>query len=262
MSSHAAPDTPNRSPSLTGKAALVTGGGRRIGRAIALALGRAGMRVAVHYNASSDEADQVTATLENLGVDACAFQTDLSDPDRVPSLMDEAWRWSGGLDLLVNNASIFPAGRLADISFSDVTLNMAVNAWAPLALTRSLWEHASSGETEASVVNLLDSRLTGGDPVHAAYYLSKATLSEVTRMAALEFAPLLRVNAVAPGPILSPEGEDAEYLRQRLDALPLKRWGGPSQVAEAVVYLASASFVTGQTVYVDGGQHLQPWGRS
>lgn len=245
---------------LTGQHALVTGAGRRLGREIALTLGDAGVNVAVHYNRSLEDAEGVRAELEVRGVRACTIQGDLADAAGLPSLLERAWEWSGGLDILVNNASIFPEGRLADVSFQDLTVNLAVNAWAPLALTRSLWRLANQSGGQSSVVNLLDSRLIGGDPLHAAYFLSKASLSEITRMAALEFAPAVRVNGVAPGPILSPEGKDTEYLRQRVEALPLRRWGGPEQIAQAVLYLSAAPFVTGQILFVDGGQHLQPWG--
>ncbi len=216
--------------------------------------------MAVHYNTSAGPAQEVCDHLTAAGTRAKAFQADLTDPGVGPRLMNAVWEWCGGVDVLVNNASIFPPGRLTDITFDNVVENMAVNAWAPLSLTRALWRRAASEERSGSVVNLLDSRLVGGDPVHAAYHISKVSLSEITRMAALEFAPTLTVNAVAPGPILSPEGKDAEYLRQRLEGLPLNRWGGAGQVAGAVLYLAAAPFVTGQTVFVDGGQHLDPWG--
>ena len=105
---------------------------------------------------------------------------------------------------------------------------------------------------------MLDSRIAGGDPLHAAYLVSKVALAEFTRASALSFAPALRVNAVAPGPILPPEGKDAEYLRLQIEQIPLRRYGGPATVAQAVAYLCQADFVTGQTIFVDGGHHLQP----
>jgi NAD(P)-dependent dehydrogenase (short-subunit alcohol dehydrogenase family) len=245
---------------LEGQVALVTGAGRRLGRAIASSLAQAGSSVAVHYNRSEAKARSLCEQLETSGVAAWAVQADLADPHGLDRLLAQAWDRAGRVDVLVNNASIFPENRLADIEFADVTNNMAVNAWAPLALTRALWRRCVDAERQASVVNLLDSRLVGGDPVHAAYFVSKVALAEITRASALEFAPTLRVNGVAPGPILPPEGKDAEYVRQRVEGLPLRRWGNPDQVAEAVVYLACADYVTGQTIFVDGGQHLQPWG--
>lgn len=246
---------------LDGQTALVTGGGKRLGRAISLALGRAGASVVVHYNRSAGEASEVCGALEGMGVRARSLQADLSSPERLEAMGAEAWDWTGGVDLLVNNASIFPSGRLKDMTFDSVTANMAVNAWAPFALTRALWARADAVDRHAAVVNLLDSRLVGGDPLHAAYFVSKSALAQLTTASALEFAPVLRVNAVAPGPILAPEDKTAEYLRQQLDRLPLQRGGGTDAIAEAVLYLATADFVTGQTIFVDGGQHLRPWDR-
>ena len=260
MSPSEAAPSPEGIDALAGRTVLVTGAGRRVGRAIALAMGEAGAHVAVHYNTSADPANEVCELLSEHGVEAKAFQADLSDPDVGTDLVDRVWGWAGGVDVLVNNASIFPPGRLSDLSRHDLARNVDVNAWAPFDLTRALFQRASVAGRAGSVVNLLDSRLVGGDPRHSGYYLSKVLIGELTRMCAIEFAPTLTVNGVAPGPILSPEGKDAEYLRQRLDALPLRRWGGPTQVAEAVRYLATAPFVTGQIVFVDGGQHLDPWG--
>lgn len=215
--------------------------------------------MAVHYHRSADEAGEVEDALLARGVRACRLQADLSSTEATEGLVDRAWDWSGGLDLLVNNASIFPERTLLELTLEDLVRNMTVNAWAPLVLTRTLWRRAEASGRTASVVNLTDSRLEGGDPYHAGYFLSKVALDALTRMTAREMAPVLRVNAVAPGPILPPEGAGAAYLRQPGDALPLGRPGSPFHVARTVVYLASSPFVTGQTVFVDGGQHLRPW---
>jgi len=248
----------NATRSLAGQIALVTGAGRRIGRAIALALGRRGASVVVHFNRSRPEADAVCNELTELGSRGWPVQADLSDPGDLSDLLTRAAEIAGEVDVLINSASIFPAGRLADIEFDDVTRNMAVNAWAPLSLTRDLWRRCERDGRKASVVNLLDSRLVGGDPLHAAYFVSKVALAEFTRASALAFSPLLRVNAIAPGPILPPEGKGAEYLRLQVDQIPLRRYGGPESVAHATSYLCEADFVTGQTLFVDGGYHLQP----
>jgi NAD(P)-dependent dehydrogenase (short-subunit alcohol dehydrogenase family) len=142
------------------------------------------------------------------------------------------------------------------MTLDDVTANMRVNAWAPFALLREMARRVSP-EMEASVVNLLDARIAGGDPHHAAYHLSKVMLAELTRLAAVEFAPDLRVNGVAPGPVIPPEDKDEHYLKGLIAQLPLNRQGSPDDVAAAVLYLATATFVTGQTLFVDGGQHLR-----
>lgn len=241
----------------------MTGAARRLGRSIALAVGRAGADVVVHYRTSEREAAEVCRELEALGAGASAVAADLSDPAEVEGLVDRAHEAAGGLDLLVNSASIFPVGGLADVAWSDLDLNLRVNAWAPFVLTRGLAERAGSagggdaGAT-AAVVNLLDTRIRGGDPDHAAYHLSKVALAELTRMTALAYAPCVRVNGVAPGPVLPPEGKDDAYLRGRIAALPLGGLIPDAAIAEAVLYLLSAESVTGQVLFVDGGSHLRP----
>lgn len=184
----------------------------------------------------------------------------LSEGGAVEALFREAWEAMDGLDLLVNNASIFPPGRLDSMEMADLMENVQVNAWAPFLLTRALWRKVRGTDRRGSVVNLLDTRLVGGDLVHAAYHLSKAMLGELTSMMALEFAPELQVNGVAPGAVLPPEELDEAYLDGLTSSLPLKRRGYPSDIAEAVVYLLGTSFVTGQIIFVDGGRHIRMGG--
>lgn len=242
--------------SMEGKRALVTGGARRIGRAIALGLGKAGAAVVIHYRSSVAAAEGVAQELRAGGGVSTLIQADLSEAAEAEALLPRVWDEIGPVDVLVNNASIFPPGRLEEMTLDDVTTNVRVNAWAPFTLIREM-ARRSTPERERCVVNLLDARIAGGDPHHAAYHLSKLMLAELTRMAAVEFAPNLRVNGVAPGPVIPPEDKDEHYLKGLIAALPLSRQGSPDDIANAVLYLATASFVTGQTVFVDGGQHLQ-----
>jgi NAD(P)-dependent dehydrogenase (short-subunit alcohol dehydrogenase family) len=195
--------------------------------------------------------------LEGSGVRAVPVQADLAVPEAVETLFRDVWDSMGGLDFLVNNASIFPPGRLADLELAGLHANLLVNAWAPFLLTRAFWRQIRETEARGSVVNLLDTRLVGGDLAHAAYHLSKATLGEITTLTALEFAPELQVNGVAPGAVLPPEELDDEYLEGLIAELPLKRRGYPEDIADAVVYLLGASFVTGQVLFVDGGRHIR-----
>lgn len=245
---------------IRGKKALVTGGAKRLGREIALALGGSGAHVAVHYNSSSGPAEAVCQELAELGVRGTPLQANLDDPTAGDGLFQAAWDAMDGLDILVNNASIFPAGRLEAIELDDVRRNLRVNAWNPFLLIRAFWSRAREAGASGSVVNLLDTRLLGGDLAHAAYHLSKATLAEITSMTALEFGPVLRVNGVAPGAVLPPEELDEAYLKGLTETLPLKRRGYPKDIADAALYLLGAEFVTGQVIYVDGGRHLRPGG--
>ena len=252
----------NEHEALIGKRALITGGAKRLGRGIATTLAQAGTHVAVHYNTSFEPAEAVCRELRGMGVTAIALQADLSESESVEPLLLAALEGLGGLDFLINNASIFPAGRLDDMQLPDLFRNLQVNAWAPFALTRAFWREIRGNEREGAVVNLLDTRLVGGDLAHAPYHLSKSLLKELTILTALEFAPVLRVNGVAPGAVLPPEELDESYLEGLAHDLPLKRRGHPEDIAQAVLYLLGASFVTGQVIFVDGGRHIRLGGSS
>lgn len=248
------------SKTFSGKRALITGGARRLGRETALALAGGGADIAVHFNSSQGPADELCRELEGVGVRAYPVRGDLSNEAEVEGVFETAWEAMGGIDLLVNNASIFPSGRLEVMGFSDLVSNIQINAWAPFLLTRLLWKGTRDRKGRASVVNLLDTRLIGTDLAHSAYHLSKAMLAELTTMMALEFAPELQVNGVAPGAVLPPEELDETYLEGLTSSLPLKRRGFPSDIADATEYLLGASFVTGQVLFVDGGRHIRMGG--
>lgn len=252
----------NSSGSFSGRRTLITGGAKRLGRETALALGQGGAALAIHYNSSKAPAEALCEELQGMGSKAIPLQADLNDPAAVESLFSRAWESLGGMDFLVNNASIFPPGRLAETDIHQVHRNLQVNAWAPFLLIREFWRKIRGSGATGSVVNILDTRLVGGDLAHAAYHLSKATLRELTTLTALEFAPELQVNGVAPGAVLPPEELGEDYLEGLAKGLPLKRHGFPKDVADATLYLLDASFVTGQVIFVDGGRHIRLGGRS
>ncbi len=238
---------------LSGATVLVTGAARRIGRAVSLALASRGANLVVHYSRSADAAASLVAELRAVGVRAHAIQADLAVPEEAEGLVPRARERAGALDALVNNASIFEPETLDAATFERLVRDVEVNAWAPFVLTRALARQSGRGK----VVNLLDARLAGLDLRHAGYFLSKHLLAVITRMSAVAFAPRLSVNAVAPGLVLPPRGEDEAYLARLARRLPLERHGGPEDVAGAVVFLLESDFVTGQVVFVDGGQHLR-----
>jgi len=237
---------------LGGKRALVTGGGQRVGQAIALALGRAKMRVAVHYNSSRLCAEATAAAIRASGGDAVLVQADLNDRNQARRLADDALTALGGLDLFVASAANFeriPYDGVDDDAF-DRALSLNLNA--PFALAHRLTPalRASRG----SMVFITCTSATAPFKNYLPYVVSKGALRQLVRTLALELAPEVRVNAVAPGAVLPPESMSAELLERIVRQIPLGHHGQAADVAQAVLYLAQASFVTGEEIVVDGGR--------
>jgi pteridine reductase len=243
------------SDELKGQTALLTGAAKRIGRETALTLAGLGINVVVHFNRSEAEARELAAELQQKGVKAWTIQADFRRPDEYQTLMERARQMAGSLEILVNNASIFPLEKLNDLTWSGLSANTEVNAWVPFVLSRAFAQAASRGK----IINLHDSRLKGYDWTHVGYILSKHVLAAMTRMMALEFAPNIIVNAVAPGLILPPPGKDESYLQGLIETVPLQRHGGPQDIADAIAFLIRSNFITGQVIYVDGGRHLHEY---
>jgi NAD(P)-dependent dehydrogenase (short-subunit alcohol dehydrogenase family) len=239
--------------SWAGRTALVTGAAKRIGRAIALALARDGVHIAVHYNQSDQDALAVCDEIQKLGVSAWPIRGDLMDAGQTRAVFREAVAQAGPIDILVNNASIFPRDTLWEASEESIAQNMRIHAVAPLTLSRELAKQERAGH----IVNLLDTRVAVYDREHASYDISKIALLTLTRMLALELAPKLAVNGVAPGSILPPPGQSEAYLANLAHTNPLNRIGEPEDIAEAVLFLVRSRFITGQVIYVDGGMHMK-----
>jgi len=238
---------------IAGSTALVTGAARRIGRAVAVALAGRGANVVVHHRTSVDDAARVVKEARVSGVRAWSLRADLSDPDEVKALVPRAIEKAGPIGILVNNASVWPHGPESDASPCEAVEQLQVNATTPLELTRAV---AAQG-IAASVVNMLDARVADGDTPQGAYHLSKRMLLDFTLQCAVELAPLVRVNAVAPGLVLPPEGEGGEYVERLKQTNLLGRAGTVEEVVAAVVFLLEAGFTTGQVIFVDGGRHVK-----
>ncbi len=238
---------------IKGKTALVTGAARRIGRAVALCLAESGMNIVIHYGTSKQSAEKLQEQIRAAGGTAWVIEADLSVPSEAQTLIARAVEVAGKIEVLVNNASIFEVSRITDFSPDDFYRNAQINALSPLILSRSFARQTNEG----AVINFLDSRVAGMDPEHAAYFLSKKMLLEMTHMLALELAPGIRVSAVAPGLILPPPGEDCGYLEKKKHTVPLAAFGSLSSVTEAVRFLITNDNITGQTILVDGGRHLK-----
>jgi len=237
---------------LRGKTALITGAARRIGRETALALAAEGANIVVHYHRSEEEAQSLLGELRERGVSGWPVRADFGQPSEYESLIARAREAAGGLDILVNNASIFPSDDLETITWENLAANVQVNAWVPFVLSREFARQVGEGK----IINLLDTRTAGYDWSHVSYLLSKHLLGALTRMTAYRYAPGIAVNAVAPGLILPPPGKDESYLERLKDTVLLHRHGEPEDVAQAVVFLAKSDYLVGEVIYVDGGRHL------
>lgn len=234
-------------------AALVTGGARRIGRAICLELVAAGFDVAVHHHTSDDEAAALVREIEGRGRRAVALSADLRDVVATHELIGRAAEALGPLSALVNNASVFADDRLDTITGDSWNEHLDTNLRAPVLLAQVFARQAPEG---SAIVNILDQRVLKPDPRFFSYGLSKAALWHATRTMAQALAPRIRVNGVGPGPTLPSVHQTAEDFAAEAAAVPLQRAGSPEAVAAAVRWLVDAELVTGQMIAVDGGQHL------
>jgi NAD(P)-dependent dehydrogenase (short-subunit alcohol dehydrogenase family) len=242
---------------LTGKVALVTGSAHRVGKAIALALADEGVNIVVHYHKS--ESDVVRDTMQDIktkGVDAISIQSNLSDPNDIPLLMDALKEHYGKLDILVNSASVFPTRNFMDISVDEWDLAMNVNLRAPFLLTQHAARLMQENEIPGgAIVNICDQGAFAPWPKRPHHGISKYGLWMLTQVSALALAPGIRVNAVVPGPVMKAKMNDAEW--QKLgEELPLRTTGQAEDVGRAVVYLVSEDFLTGTKLEVNGGEHL------
>ncbi|MEN6415858.1 MAG: SDR family oxidoreductase [Armatimonadota bacterium] len=240
---------------IIGKTALITGAAKRIGRAISLALADEGANIIVHYNTSRSDADNLALELSGHGVSAWTLQADFANPEEYKSVIRNAIDLAGTLDILVNNASIFPREDMSNVSFESFQNNMQVNAWAPFVLARSFADEMKRGK----IINMVDSRVTSTDWTHVGYIWSKHVLHAMTEMMALAYAPNITVNAIGPGLILPPPGYDQSYIDALSGTVPLKRHGDPDDIAEAVVFLLRSDYITGHMIFVDGGRHLKEY---
>lgn len=235
--------------------ALVTGAGRRIGRALALALAEAGYDIAVHYHRSRDEADALVRQIQAAGRRAHALQADLADANPVRALVSRASSALGPVTLLVNNASAFEDDRAE--TFDDATwrTHMEVNLHAPLLLAQ-VFAAELPADRQGLILNLLDQRVWNPNPQFFTYSVSKAGLWAATRTLAQALAPRIRVNGIGPGPTLPSIHQNDEVFRAEAANVPLQRRAEPSEIVAAALYLIDAPSVTGQMIAVDGGQHL------
>ncbi len=238
--------------SLNGMNAIITGSAKRIGRNLAIRLAQEGINLALHYNSSEKEAENLQEHLAQYTVKTILIQQDLNEVNAGEKIFQQAIEKLGTIHILINNASIFPENNIKNFTYEDLITSVNIHAWSPLQLSRALYTHSGKG----IIINILDTRLWEYDRKHTSYYLGKQLLRHITKILAVEFAPNIRVNAVAPGLILPPEGETDEYLKKLSRTNPLQTYGNENDVSDAVIFLLKSEFITGQVIFIDGGRFL------
>jgi NAD(P)-dependent dehydrogenase (short-subunit alcohol dehydrogenase family) len=240
---------------LAGSIALVTGAARRIGRQIALELGRRGARVAIHYRSSEAEARQTREAVSAFGVDAAVFRADLASPSEPTALVAAVEEHFGGLDILVNSASVFGPSRWDDTTAETWDTQLNVNARAPFLISQAA-ARVMQRSGRGKIINIADGAGESVWPGYLAYSISKATLLAVTKGMARSLAPEITVAAVAPGPVLFPENYSEDQKKAAVERTLLKRAGSAEDVMRAVLFLLENDYITGDVIHVDGGRHL------
>ena len=240
---------------LRGRVALVTGAGRRVGRALAVGLGGQGMRVAVHYHASDRGARETADLVASAGGTGALFAADLTSAEAPEQLVRDIIERLGALDVLVNSSAVMERTPLGQVTATAWDAMMALNLRAPFLLAQAAAPHLSEGK--GAIVNIADLAAFETWPAYIPHGISKAGVVYMTGALARVLAPNVRVNAIAPGAVLLPEGwteDDAARLRE---STPLARLGSPQDVVDAMLYLLHSDYVTGETVIVDGGRHVR-----
>ena len=234
--------------------ALITGASKRVGKAVAQYLAETGWDIVLHYNSSQKPALELQKELAKdfPEQEFSVIRANLSDLKEVETLTEKAVRQVGNFNLLVNNASVFTPGYLAGTSLELLENQINVNLKAPFVLMRDFARICKKG----NIINFVDTRITTNKANFAAYSLSKKGLWELTKMAALEFAPEIRVNAIAPGAVLPPAGEGDDYLARLAEKTPMKKPAGIVSVLLNVEYILENQLLTGQILFADGGENL------
>ena len=235
--------------------ALVTGSGRRLGRAIALGLAEDGYDLALHYHQSTHEIDELRHQIEALGGRAVTIRADLTDPQNAPFVLAKAREGLGPLSLLINNASLFERDRISDLTLESWRRLTDVNVTTPVFLMQAFAAQKDLPEG-AAIINMLDQQMTAPNPKFFSYAIGKIGLEGATRLAAFDLAPRIRVNGIAPGLVLRSGKQTEATFRDEQRRMPLGEGLGERDILRAVRYLASSPHVTGEVMRVDSGQHL------
>ena len=234
--------------------ALVTGAGHRLGRAFAVALAARGASVAVHYNSAGEEARRTVEMIAAAGGSAQAFQSDLTKPDGPHSLIDAVIRDMGGIDILINSAAVMDRTPIGEVTVAEWDKIFSLNLRAPFFLAQAASRVMPAG---SSIINISDLAAFETWPAYIPHSISKAAVVRMTESLAGVLGPDIRVNAIAPGAVMLPEDWDADRARHFAETTPLGKIGEPADAVGAMLYLLDASFVSGETIVVDGGRRIR-----
>jgi pteridine reductase len=230
--------------------ALITGSAVRIGKEIAIYLAKSGYNIALHYNNSSDEVQLTKKEIIKFNVNCGIFKKDLSlDPE---GFIAEVKNKFPDLCLIINSASIFIKSKISGTSFDLFNDVFNINFRSPFFLTKEFADICKRG----NIINIIDTKISINNSGYAVYTLSKKILAEFTKMSAKEFAPGIRINGIAPGLILPPENETEKYLDDLAVNVPLKKKGNVENILKSIEFILNNDYITGQVIFVDGGQHL------
>ncbi len=243
---------------MTSPAALVTGSGTRLGAEFALYLAEKGFDIALHYNRSSEGAERVKQAITELGRQCYLVQWDFLNSDEPEKLISDVLIQFPRLELLLNSASVYDSAPTQKTTLALLEQQFKVNCFTPFLLTAAFAEQVGKGQ----VINILDNKIAYQQYHYSAYLLSKKSLADFTTMAAMEFAPEIRVNGIAPGVVMPGNTRTSDYIDWRIDGIPLKRQGQTSHLCQALGYLVDNEFVTGQQLFVDGGESVNNIGRN
>lgn len=240
------------------QSALITGSAIRLGKHIALALAEQNYDIAIHCNSSLDEAEKTAEEIRSIGRKCAIFQYDLQDADGMKKLMKRVLSLFPKLDVLVNSASAYTQANIADTTPAIFDHQFNLNIRAPFFMTQAFAKVVGEG----NVINIIDNKVGFNQYQYAAYLLAKKSLEDFTKMAALEFAPKIRVNGVAPGVVLPASSRSKEYIEWRKKSIPLRRQGSTDHITQAIISLLDNDFISGQVLVVDGAENIDHIGRN
>jgi len=235
------------------KAALITGGAKRIGAEIAVSLAAEGYDIAIHYNTSESDAIETQKEIKSLGRECAIFKGDLKDVHFANELVMVAFSTFPHLNVLINSASVFKRAEIKDTNLHDFDEIMSVNFKSPFFMIKEFAKFCKKG----SIINILDTKISRHQNAYSAYIISRLALMELTRLAAVEYAPKIRSNGICPGLILPGSSEDEEYIKRLESKIPLGKKGKPGNISQTVKFLLNNDFITGEVIHVDGGENLK-----